>query len=121
MQRFFVSACLLGSLAGCTAAPPPPPVVAHVSPPGEAGIVLAIHPVPAAQSGPAELVLARLGGGPGLAGNAEFVVRRADGAVFAVVQPRVQQDAATLRPGSRVLILPGIPTRLRALPALAAR
>lgn len=120
MQRFFASACVLGSLA-CCAAPPHPPVALHSNPPGAAGTILAIHPVPANASSPVETVLARLGGGPILAGNAEFVVRRADGAVFAVVQPLMQQGAATLQPGSRVLILPGLPTRVRALPALAAR
>lgn len=116
MLRFFVSACVLGSLGAC-APPPHPPVAVRVNPTGEGGIILAVHPVPTNGPGPVETVLARLGGGPRSAGNAEFVVRRGDGAVFAVVQP----SAAVLRPGIRVLILPGTPTRIRPLPAMAAR
>ena len=116
MLRFFASACLLASLAGCTA--PPHPLAAVVpTPVAERGTLLAMRPVPGSDPPPVRLLLAQLGGGPPPAGNVEFIVRREDGDLLAVVQPGVP----ALRPERPVLILPGMPPRIVPLPSMAER
>lgn len=125
MLRFFASACLLGGLAGCgappraTAAVHAPPIVADqaVHWVGERGTILATRPVPSTDPRPVWRLLARLGGGPPTVGTVEFIVRREDGGLLAVVQPA----APGLRTGRQVLILPGMPARIGPLPSVAER
>lgn len=116
MPRFFAAACLLGSLGACAA--PRHPVATAARPAlAERGTILAVRPVPRRNPRPVRVLLAQLGGGPPATGNEEFIVRREDGGLLAVVQP----EMPGLRPGRPVLILPGKPPRIGPLPSMAER
>lgn len=103
----------LAAMAGCAmpARPPVPTAGSQVraasrvaAQSGEIGTVLAIHRVAAGDS-PARRILVRVSAATS-AGEAEYIVRAADGGTIAIVQPVISD----LRRGDRVSILRGAPT-----------
>ena len=121
MLRFFASAGLLLSLAGCAAAvvrPAAVPASAALRPGPDAdqGTIIALRPVPTGDSQPVAGLLRQLGPTAPAAGAMEFIVQADDGTTLSVVQPA----EPALRRGSRVGIERGAQTRIDARSDVAA-
>lgn len=94
-------------------------VAAAPPPPGVAGTILAMRPVPAESAEPARILLVGLGvqAAPADSHVFEFIVRTADGTTISVVQPQT----GGLHPSALVSILSGAETRIDALDISASR